>query len=176
MTDTNTTSLAEYNKAKIKIKDMAISGGYDPNEAIIKVDYVIGRVAQYLFDAGYPVQAVLPEELKELLDAGVRTVKNHVELQMLDLVFGMCNFKPILIEKHGEEFATTPLFWECECDSDYIHPRFEDECPICGSRRESSPDARVGTVLRSGLGIQPDTEDLVNALLGADALEHEDEC
>lgn len=60
----------------------------------------------------------------------------------------MCNQ---LIEVHNigrDVFYTTPLFWDCECESDYIHPASQDECLLCGARREDQPNARVDEVFR----------------------------
>lgn len=37
-------------------------------------------------------------------------------------------------------------FWDCECDTDYIHSNDEDQCEICGATREDQPHSRVGAV------------------------------
>ena len=55
-----------------------------------------------------------------------------------------------LIEKHNigrDTFYTTSLFWDCECEFDFIQPAFLDDCPICNSHREDQPNARVDEVL-----------------------------
>ncbi len=60
----------------------------------------------------------------------------------------MCSI-PTLLEKHEGKsgvFYTTPLFWDCECEEEYIHPAFEEFCPHCNSRREDAPDARVSEI------------------------------
>ncbi len=41
---------------------------------------------------------------------------------------------------------TTPQFWDCECQTNYIHPSSQDRCAACGARREDQPDARVNEV------------------------------
>lgn len=45
--------------------------------------------------------------------------------------------------------ATTPAFWECECDGlvSSLHPRQHRRCVVCGSNRDDSPDARLSIVL-----------------------------
>jgi hypothetical protein len=56
-----------------------------------------------------------------------------------------------LFEVHRDTeiaFATTCLFWDCECVEDYIHPANENECPICDSKREDQPPSRVQEVIR----------------------------
>ena len=45
-------------------------------------------------------------------------------------------------------FFTTFLFWDCECEEDYIHPLWDEVCPACGSRREDAPDSRINEVIR----------------------------
>ena len=69
----------------------------------------------------------------------------------------MCkNQKPkvVLIEPHNlgrkDAFYTTILFWDCECERDYIHPCTEESCPVCKAEREESPNARVNEVFNSG--------------------------
>jgi hypothetical protein len=51
------------------------------------------------------------------------------------------------IEEHGDIWLT-PLFWDCECEDDYIHPASQPFCYRCHFRREESPDARVPEVLK----------------------------
>jgi hypothetical protein len=61
-----------------------------------------------------------------------------------------------LIEQHDlgrDTFYTTPLFWDCECEEDFIHPASENECLRCSSQREHQPDARVDEVLRYAAGL-----------------------
>ena len=48
---------------------------------------------------------------------------------------------------HGG-FYTTSLFWDCECEEDYIHPLWDDVCPACGSGRDDAPDSRINEVIR----------------------------
>lgn len=47
---------------------------------------------------------------------------------------------------------TTPDYWDCECETNYIHSKSETVCDKCGATREESPDARVEEVfLRYGI-------------------------
>ena len=61
----------------------------------------------------------------------------------------MCSSKPriALVEKSGDIF-TTPLFWDCECEEDYIHSCLDEACPVCKAMQEESSDARVDEVFR----------------------------
>jgi len=43
---------------------------------------------------------------------------------------------------------TTPLFWSCQCEEEYIHPATQESCPACNTCRADAPDARVDEVLR----------------------------
>ena len=49
-----------------------------------------------------------------------------------------------------EDHTTTPLFWECVCDKDAIHPHHQLWCKKCGTHREGSdvPDAHKSDVTR----------------------------
>ena len=57
----------------------------------------------------------------------------------------------MLVEQHNlgrDVFFTTLLFWDCECERDYIHPCTEQVCPVCKAEREDAPDARIDEVFR----------------------------
>jgi len=41
---------------------------------------------------------------------------------------------------------TTPDFWDCECEEDFIHSSADEACPTCGARRDEQPDSRVNEV------------------------------
>jgi hypothetical protein len=45
----------------------------------------------------------------------------------------------------------TAHFWDCECESHYIHPASALACPLCGATRDESPDSRVVEVEAEGL-------------------------
>jgi hypothetical protein len=57
-----------------------------------------------------------------------------------------------LIDPHPDliagTFYTTPLFWDCNCEEEYIHPATDEACPACNTRREDAPDARVEEIFR----------------------------
>ena len=44
------------------------------------------------------------------------------------------------IEDDGE---TTPEFWDCECDTDYIRSKTVPICDTCGATSEEQPDSRL---------------------------------
>lgn len=52
-------------------------------------------------------------------------------------------------ELHKDEsgdFYTSPDFWDCECKTNYIHPKEQPQCEICGSVREEQPDSRMNEI------------------------------
>jgi len=56
-----------------------------------------------------------------------------------------------LIQPHNDlkgKFLTTILFWDCSCETMYIHPITVDQCPVCQAHRKDSPDARLDEILR----------------------------
>lgn len=69
---------------------------------------------------------------------------------------------PCEIENHIHEqgsqqcpnsIQTTEKYWDCECEKDYIHPKTQDKCTICGALAEEQPDSRVNEVLEQGFPI-----------------------
>ena len=63
-----------------------------------------------------------------------------------------------------DTFYTTSLFWDCECEDDYIRPAFRNECPLCGSSREDQPDARVDEILNHSINLPYDLVQVVEML------------
>jgi hypothetical protein len=37
--------------------------------------------------------------------------------------------------------VTVDTHWDCDCKENYIHPKGEGQCPICGADSETSPDS-----------------------------------
>ena len=60
--------------------------------------------------------------------------------------------KILLVEPHNlgreDAFYTTILFWDCECERDYIHPCTEATCLVCKAEREDSSNARVAELFK----------------------------
>jgi len=44
------------------------------------------------------------------------------------------------------KIATTPAFWDCECEKDFIRPRTQNGCSLCGAQRYEQPDSRFSEV------------------------------
>jgi len=40
-----------------------------------------------------------------------------------------------------------PNFWDCECESDYIHAKTQKSCKFCGAIRDEQPDSRQAEIL-----------------------------
>ena len=41
---------------------------------------------------------------------------------------------------------TDPLYWDCECEKDYIHHKHIKTCKRCGAMVDQQPDSRVNEV------------------------------
>lgn len=39
---------------------------------------------------------------------------------------------------------TTRLYWDCNCETHYIQPRWQTECLDCGANKDDQPDSRLG--------------------------------
>lgn len=46
---------------------------------------------------------------------------------------------------------TTEEYWDCECATNFIHPKTVAECLRCGAQRDDQPDSRVSEVIAHGL-------------------------
>ena len=51
------------------------------------------------------------------------------------------------------DIETTDKYWDCECEHNYIHPKSQKHCDICGMDEEDSPDSRVDEVLKAGFSL-----------------------
>lgn len=50
-------------------------------------------------------------------------------------------------EQEYIQSGTTPLYWDCECEENYIHPKTETSCPICRTVASDQPDSLVDEVV-----------------------------
>ncbi|MBC8509476.1 MAG: hypothetical protein ISR58_08415 [Anaerolineales bacterium] len=71
--------------------------------------------------------------------------------------------------KHGGHF-TTVLFWECQCEEDFLHPVYHRECPPCGITRNQAPDAGMGVVVRMGTQVDERLTEAAFEQAGLDSL------
>ena len=63
-------------------------------------------------------------------------------------VCGVCG-NPIHESTHTST-STTEDYWDCECETDYIHPKTESSCPRCGvnEREDRMPDSHIVEVVK----------------------------
>lgn len=79
----------------------------------------------------------------------------------------------------GGGFWTTRLFWDCECEKNYIRPKKLNGCSICGAFEEDGqPDSRTYEVLEAGLAVDTfislgDALELVHELAEQNVLDRE---
>lgn len=57
-----------------------------------------------------------------------------------------------MIENIGD-IELTDVYWDCECEKDYIHLRSQESCPVCKAEQEDQPNSRVSEVLKNGFVI-----------------------
>ena len=48
-------------------------------------------------------------------------------------------------------FITTHLYWDCECEDDYIRASGSGPCPRCGCEQDEMPDSRINEMLAVGI-------------------------
>ncbi len=44
------------------------------------------------------------------------------------------------------KIRTTEKYWDCECETNYIHSKEEKECKICYAHNEDCSDSRMAEV------------------------------
>ena len=54
--------------------------------------------------------------------------------------------------KDVNQFSTTEHFWDCECETNYIHPKSVSICPRCGAVSDERPDSRTNEVFATLMG------------------------
>jgi len=52
-----------------------------------------------------------------------------------------------------KDLNLTDKYWDCECETNYIHHYTKESCPVCGARREDQPPSRVNEVLEAGFAL-----------------------
>ena len=60
------------------------------------------------------------------------------------------NISKDTISMGNEEIKTTENYWDCECKDNYIHPKSQSRCEVCGAVSEDQPDSIVSEVLAQG--------------------------
>ncbi len=48
------------------------------------------------------------------------------------------------------DVETTEKYWDCECKDNFIHPKIQNQCGICGALAEEQPDSRINEVVMFG--------------------------
>ena len=61
-------------------------------------------------------------------------------------------------------FITSNLYWECECQPDFVRPRDMLSCEECGQMREDAPDARIADIKAQGIHIDWTDPDVIGTL------------
>ena len=61
-------------------------------------------------------------------------------------------------------FITTSLYWECECDTNFIRSAQMNMCENCGAMKDECPDARIGDVRQHGVHVPLTAPDIMKTL------------
>lgn len=54
------------------------------------------------------------------------------------------------INEKTNDVKTTEKYWDCGCKDNFIHPKTQNQCKICGTVAEEQSDSRVNEVLMFG--------------------------
>lgn len=59
-------------------------------------------------------------------------------------------FVAICTDEEFDLCATTPDYWDCNCDENYIHKKTHTLfCDKCGAKEEDQPDSRINEVRKT---------------------------
>ena len=61
-------------------------------------------------------------------------------------------------------FITTSLYWECECDTNFIRSAQMNMCENCGAMKDDCPDARIGDLRQHGVHVPLTDPDIMKTL------------
>ena len=50
---------------------------------------------------------------------------------------------PIEVREIENDGETTPEYWDCECEKDYVHSKADPICDVCGTLSDNQPDSRL---------------------------------
>jgi hypothetical protein len=94
--------------------------------------------AQVVFD--YIVDAEDDEEAIEIVD---EERLEPFRLQYDKDTLRLMDSDPIEVREIENDGETTPEYWDCECEKDYIHSKTGPICDVCGALAEDQPDSRL---------------------------------
>jgi hypothetical protein len=86
-------------------------------------------------------------EPRKIVDKNGYTIKleSDIAFARVRLIQPSNKILDMLGVKPGQ--ITTPLFWDCECVNDFIHPRAQMMCEKCNKNRFDQPDSRYIEVI-----------------------------
>jgi len=70
--------------------------------------------------------------------------------------------------------STTPKYWDCDCDDNYIHPKTEQVCKTCGADNSMAdyPDSLIEEVIKFDLEKSPEIKPGEYTMLSIDPITH----
>ena len=101
---------------------------------LVKIHYT----AQVAFD--YIVDAEDDEAVLDRIDDEHLTA---FRLEIDDNTLRLMNSDPIEVNEITNDGTTTPEFWDCECETNYIHSKTIPMCEACGTTSDEQPDSRL---------------------------------
>lgn len=51
------------------------------------------------------------------------------------------------LDAYPDGLVLTSLFWDCECEHNFIHPKAQTFCAACGAEKDEQPDSHANEVL-----------------------------
>ena len=101
---------------------------------LVKIHYTTQVAFDYIVDA---------EDDEAALD---RIDDEHLtpfRLEIDDNTLRLMNSDPIEVNEITNDGTTTPAFWDCECETNYVHSKTIPMCGACDTTSDEQPDSRL---------------------------------
>lgn len=109
-------------------------GGETVRRFIVRKEGYVHAFFEYIVDAETHDEAVERVHEEEL---------QAYRLEMSEDIEWRLSKDAVDVREIHNDGETTPEFWDCECEKDYIHSKTEPICDVCGALAEDQPDSRL---------------------------------
>jgi len=134
--------ISDNQDAKKRLAGMMVTEGWPINDEMF-LNAVFARAFENL--------GITPDDMKLNFELWSRFI------EMLDItdILAEVNEERARVDLKNEEDARLhgtkqpeldARYWDCECEENYIHPRTQAKCEVCGALAEDQPDSHADEV------------------------------
>ena len=101
---------------------------------------------------------ITPEQIERARQARQRHLRENLRTSIDEAAIILA------LDKTEPYFITTNLYWDCNCETDYIRPREMLSCEECGQVQEDAPDSRIADMKAVGIHIDWSAPEAIKTL------------